>query len=325
MGLLVEGQWKSDDFGTYTEGRFVRADSCFRGTVTADGSSGFSAEPGRYHLYVSPACGWSHRTQLFQRLRGLDDVVSTSKVEAYMGERGWTFSEPGTAAADPIAGRRFLHEVYTAAKPDYTGRVTVPVLWDRRTQTIVSNESLDICRAFDRAFTVRGETRLGPLFPDEGSPEESEHQAMIEANYHALNNGVYRAGFAKSQEAYEEAARAVFERLDALEPLLGQRRYLCGERITAADLFLFPTLFRFDAVYHTHFKCNLRRLVDYPNLWGYTRELYQLPGVREDCELEETKVHYYTSHPSVNPRGTIPIGPELDFEQPHGRGRLGGG
>ena len=312
MGMLVEGQWRSDDVEADAKGRFVRRASRFRGMVTADGSSGFPAEAGRYHLYVSHACGWSHRTVLLRQLRGLAHAVSISLVEPHMGEHGWTLAE----GADPIAGRRRMHEVYTAARPDYTGRVTVPVLWDRHTSTIVSNESTDICLAFDREFDVVREGGGPRLFPDE---RRDEVEAMIEANYHALNNGVYRAGFAKSQAAHEEAARAVFERLDALEQLLGQQRYLCGDRLTAADWFLFPTLFRFDAAYHTHFKCNLRRLVDHPNLWAYTRELYQVPGVAELCDLREVKVHYYTSHPSVHPRGYVPIGPELDFDEPHGR------
>lgn len=317
MGLLVEGQWRDDDFGIDADGRFVRAASRFHGRVTADGSSGFPAVRGRYHLYVSHACGWSHRTLLFWQLRGLREAVSVSFVQPHMGARGWTFAEGG----DPIGGRRFLHEVYTAADPGYTGRVTVPVLWDRQSATIVSNESLDICQAFDRAFEglVEGGTVAGRLFPDD---RRDEIDAMIEANYHALNNGVYRAGFAKTQAAHEEAARAVFERLDALEELLSHQRYLCGDRLTAADWFLFPTLLRFDLAYHTHFRCNLRRIVDYPNLWGYTRELYQVPGVREVCDLAEIKEHYYTSHPMLHPRGWVPIGPAIDFEEAHDRGRL---
>lgn len=311
MGKLIEGRWTDEDFETDTKGRFVRRPSSFRRMVTADGSSGFPASPGRYHLYVAHACGWSHRTVLFRQLIGLERAVSISFVQPHMGEHGWTFAQGG----DPIAGRGKLHEIYTAADPHYTGRVTVPVLWDRETATIVSNESTDICHAFDREF----DAHTGPrerLFPDE---LRAQIDAMIEANYAPLNNGVYRAGFAKSQAAHEEAARAVFGRLDELERLLAGQRYLLGPRLTAADWFLFPTLYRFDAAYHTHFKCNLRRLIDYPNLWGYTRELYQMPGVKEVCNLQEVKVHYYTSHPSVHPRAYVPIGPELDFDEPHGR------
>ncbi len=316
MGRLIDGQWSNEDLGTDAKGRFVRRASRFRGTVTADGASGFAAEPGRYHLFISYACGWSHRTILFRQLKGLTDVVSMSAVEPTMGEHGWAFGEGG----DPVLGKRYLHEVYTAAKPDYTGRVTVPTLWDRKTGTIVSNESTDIARAFDREFDAFGDAGVR-MFPE---ALEAEIAAMIEANYGPVNNGVYRAGFAGSQPAHEEAARELFERLDALERHLGEHRYLCGDRITAADWFLFPTLFRFDAVYHTHFKCNLRRLVDYPNLWGYTRELYQVPGVKDASDLDECKAHYYTSHESVHPRRYIPIGPELDFERPHGREGVGG-
>ncbi len=311
MGKLIDGRWTSDDMETDAKGQFVRRASQFRSMVTADGSSGFAAQAGRYHLYVSHACGWSHRTVLLRQQLGLQEAVSISFVEPHMGEHGWTFGEGG----DPIGGKRKLHEVYTAADPHYTGRVTVPVLWDRETATIVSNESTDICRAFDREFAAVTGTRAR-LFPDE---LRAEIDAMIEANYAPLNNGVYRAGFAKSQEAHEQAARAVFARLDELERLLASQRYLLGDRLTAADWFLFPTLFRFDAAYHTHFKCNLRRLIDYPNLWGYTRELYQVPGVKEVCNLQEIKLHYYTSHPSVHPRAYVPIGPELDFDEPHGR------
>jgi glutathionyl-hydroquinone reductase len=314
MGKLVDGRWTDEDFETDAEGRFVRRAMRFRGAVTADGSSGFPAQAGRYHLYVAHACGWSHRTVLFRQLKGLQRAVTISFVEPHMGEHGWTLRE----GEDPIAGRRRLHEVYTAADPHFTGRVTVPVLWDRETATIVSNESTDIALAFDREFDELGDRRVR-LFPDE---LRAEIDAMIAANYGSLNNGVYRAGFAKSQAAHEEAARGVFARLDELERRLAGQRYLLGDRLTAADWFLFPTLFRFDAAYHTHFKCNLRRLVDYPNLWGYTRELWQVPGVKEVCELQEVKVHYYTSHPSVHPRTYVPIGPELDFAAPHGRGGL---
>ncbi len=254
---------------------------------------------------------------LARTLRGLDAVVSISFVQPHMGEHGWTFGPGG----DPVLDRKFLYEVYTAARADYTGRASVPVLWDRQGQTIVSNESADIAEDFDQQFAaLAGDSER--LFPPRLRPAID---AMNAANYGPVSNGVYRAGFAASQQAHEEAARGLFARLDELDAHLAEHRYLCGEQRTAADWFLFPTLYRFDAVYHTHFKCNLRRLADYRHLWAYTRELYQVPGVRETCDPDKIKEHYYTSHESIHPRRYVPIGPQIDFDQPHGRDGIGGG
>lgn len=315
MGRLIDGEWSNADLGPDARGRYVRRAAKFRGTVTADGSSGFGAEAGRYHLYVSWACGWSHRTLIFRALKGLEDAVTASYTDPFMGEHGWTLPE----GADPIAGKRLLYEVYTSAKSDYTGRASVPVLWDRRTATIVSNESIDIARSFDREFDGVGAS--GPRFFPPGRDEEID--AMIQANYGPVNNGVYRAGFAANQEAHVEATRDLFRRLDELEALLARQRYLLGNEITAADWYLFPTLYRFDTIYYVHFKCCLRRVADYPNLWGYLRDLYQYPGVAATCRMDECKQHYYTSHESVHPRRYVPEGPEIDFDAPHDRDRFG--
>ena len=312
MGRLIDGKWVTEDLGTDARGHFVRRATKYRARPTADGSSGFVAEPGRYHLYISHACGWCHRTMIFRRLKGLESAITVSRVQPRMLEEGWEFADGG----DPVLGKRRLYEVYLAKDADYTGRASVPVLWDRETNAIVTNESADICTAFDREFDAHARNPELRLFPEDLREQIDE---MIAANYEPINNGVYKAGFAGSQRAHEEAATALFRRLDELETLLGERRYLCGDRITAADWFLFPTLFRFDAVYYVHFKCNLRRIVDYPNLWGYTRELYQWPGVRDVCNLDEAKTHYYSSHESLHPRRYIPIGPDLDFDAPHDR------
>jgi putative glutathione S-transferase len=313
MGLLVDGVWHDRWYDTAsTGGQFVRADSRFRNWVTADGSSGFKAEAGRYHLYVSYACPWAHRTLVFRVLKGLEAAISVSVVEPLMLEHGWTFAE----GADGVNGARFLHQVYTKADPQYSGRVTVPVLWDLERQTIVNNESAEIIRMLNSAFAPAGAT--GPDFCPE--PLRAEIDAVNEWVYRTVNNGVYRAGFATSQEAYEEAVSALFESLDAIEERLGRQRYLAGDRITEADWRLFTTLVRFDAVYVGHFKCNLRRIVDYPNLWGYLRELFQVPGVAGTVHFDHIKTHYYGSHKTINPTGIVPSGPLLDFTTPHGRG-----
>ena len=314
MGQLIDGAWSTADLGPDAKGRYVRRAARFRDTITADGSSGFPAQAGRYHLYVSYACGWSHRTLIFRRLKGLENAVSVSVVDPFMGEEGWTLAD----GADPIHGKSRLYEVYLEARADYTGRASVPVLWDRETATIVSNESLDIAKGFDREFDAIGDSSVSFFVEDMAE----DIDAMIQANYETVNNGVYKAGFAGSQEAHVEASRALFARLDELEQLLSKQRYLLGDRLTAADWYLFPTLYRFDAVYYVHFKCNLRRIVDYPNLWDYTRELYQVPGVAETCRMDHCKEHYYTSHESIHPRRYVPIGPQLDFERPHGRDRF---
>jgi putative glutathione S-transferase len=319
MGLLINGTWTDRWYDTKsTGGRFVRKDAAFRDSVTADGSSGFKAESGRYHLYVSYACPWAHRTLIYRALKGLEDHVSVSVVNPLMLSEGWTF-EPGSGVvSDPIHGARRMHEIYTAARPDHTGRVTVPVLWDRETQTIVNNESSEIIRMFDREFDRVGAT--GPVFcPPELEGEIDTINAFV---YSRINNGVYKAGFATTQEAYEDAVTALFDALDTLEERLEWSRFLVGDSPTEADWRLFTTLVRFDAVYVGHFKCNIRRIVDYPNLWGYTRELYQVPGVADTVHMDHIKDHYYRSHGTINPSGVVPAGPILDFDEPHGRGEI---
>ncbi len=315
MGLLVDGVWRDRWYDTAsTAGRFVRQESRFRNWITADGASGFQAESGRYHLYVSHACPWAHRTLIVRTLKGLESVVSVSVVEPLMLESGWELA-PGT---DPVNGALYLCEVYLKAEPDYTGRVTVPVLWDKDSRTIVNNESADIVRMFNGAFDRVGAS--GPdLYPE---PLRREIDAVNERVYTFVNNGVYRAGFATSQEAYDEAVDALFQTLDWLDDRLSRHRYLVGDRLTEADWRLFTTLVRFDAVYHGHFKCNLRRLVEYANLWPYVRELYQEPGIAATVHLDHIKTHYYGSHRSINPTGIVAKGPLVDFTRPHGRDGL---
>ncbi len=319
MGKLVDGIWRDEWYDTgKSGGRFRRSDSAFRDWVTADGGSGHKAEPGRYHLYVSLACPWAHRTLIFRRLKRLEEVISVDVVHWHMAENGWSFgNEDGDDAVtgDRVLGKDFLHQVYTAAKADYTGWVTVPVLWDKQRGTIVSNESSEIIRMLNAAFDQWGDGEVD-FYPE---ALRAEIDAVNEPIYHRVNNGVYKAGFATTQSAYDQAFAELFETLDELEGRLGRQRYLAGEVITEADWRLFTTLLRFDPVYHGHFKCNLRRLVDYPNLWGYTRELYQVPGVAETVNLHHIKQHYYASHRSVNPTGIVPRGPEIDFSAPHGR------
>ncbi len=316
MGLLVDGVWADQWYDTKSiGGRFVRQDSAFRNEITADGSSGFKAEPGRYHLYVSYACPWAHRTLIFRALKGLEDAISVSVVDPLMLEHGWELAD----GADPVNGARYLHEVYVKARPGYTGRVTVPVLWDKETATIVNNDSAEIIRMFNSAFGATG--AVGPDFYPEAL--RGEIDTVNSVIYGNVNNGVYRAGFATSQPAYEEAFDTLFETLDDLEGRLGGQRYLAGNRITEADWRLFTTLVRFDAVYVGHFKCNKRRIADYPNLWAYTRDLYQVPGVAGTVRMNHIKRHYYDSHKTVNPTGIVPKGPDIDFNAPHDRDRLG--
>jgi glutathionyl-hydroquinone reductase len=318
MGLLVDGVWQDVWYDTKkSEGRFVRSESRFRNWITADGSSDFSAEAGRYHLYVSYACPWAHRTLIFRALKGLENLISVSAVEPLMLENGWAFAD----GADPINNARFLYDVYKAAKPDYSGRVTVPVLWDKQSHTIVSNESSEIIRMFNGAFDSLG-AAPGDYYPEALRDEIDAVNARI---YDTVNNGVYRAGFATTQTAHEEAVDTLFESLDWLEKTLSERRYLIGTQITEADWRLFTTLVRFDSVYHGHFKCNKRRLVDYPNLWAFTRELYQVPGIAETVNMSHIKGHYYGSHKTINPTGIIPTGPAIDFDEPHGRDEQFGG
>ncbi|MDA5134430.1 glutathione S-transferase family protein [Psychrobacter sp. ANT_H3] len=325
MGLLVDGQWQDKWYDTKaSEGRFEREDAGFRNWVTADGSAGpsgiggFKAEPNRYHLYVSLACPWAHRTTIYRKLKGLEDMISLSIVHPLMGDKGWTFAEGAGVIADAIVKADYLYEVYIAAKPDYTGRVTVPILWDKETNTIVSNESSEIIRMFNSAFDEVGATAVNFL------PTEllAEIDTVNEFVYSAVNNGVYKAGFATTEAAYKEAVITLFDALDTLEARLVDQRYLLGDMITEADWRLFTTLVRFDAVYVGHFKCNIRRIVDYPNLWGYLRDLYQVPGIAETVSIEHIKAHYYTSHANINPTRIIPVGPLLDFSAAHDRAHL---
>ncbi|MBN9027683.1 glutathione S-transferase family protein [Kaistia nematophila] len=317
MGLLVDGVWQDQWYDTRnTGGRFQRSAAGFRNWVTADGSpgptgkGGFKAEPGRYHLYIARACPWAHRVMIFRALKGLEGMIDYSVVNWLMAENGWTF-EPGPGVtADKVNGFRFLHQVYTKADPEYSGRVTVPVLWDKQTGTIVSNESSEIIRMLNSAFDGVG-AKPGDYYPEALRPEIDALNARI---YDTVNNGVYKAGFATSQTAYEEAIHPLFASLDWLEGVLSEQRYLTGDRLTEADWRLFTTLLRFDPVYVGHFKCNLRRLVDYPALWSYTRELYQVDGIRETVDFDHIKRHYYESHKTINPTGVVPLGPILDFD-----------
>jgi putative glutathione S-transferase len=319
LGLLVEGRWQDEWYDTKsTGGRFVRKESAFRDWVRADGSTAFAPAAGRYHLYVSLACPWAHRALIGRALKRLEDVISVSVVHPFMGKDGWSFENPDATAGcvpDPVHGARFLHEVYTHADATYTGRVTVPVLWDRERGTIVNNESSEILRMLNAEFDAFGDASID-LYPEALRNEIDE---INEAVYPRVNNGVYRCGFATTQEAYAEAFAQLFEQLDALDERLSARRYLVGAQRTEADWRLFTTLVRFDAVYFGHFKCNRRRIADYPNLSGYLRELYQVPGVAGTVNFEHIKRHYYESHRQINPTGIVPIGPVLDLERPHGR------
>jgi putative glutathione S-transferase len=326
MGMLVDGKWHDTWYDTQaTGGRFVRSDSQFRNWITQDaspgpsGEGGFKAEPDRYHLYVSLACPWAHRVLIMRTLKGLEEMIPVSVVHWFMREDGWTFAEGPGVVQDPIHNARFLHEVYTAARPDYSGRVTVPVLWDKQRRTIVNNESSEIIRMLSRAFDGAG-AKPGDYYPDDLRTEIDAVNARI---YDGCNNGVYKAGFATSQAAYEEAVTGVFETLDWAEDRLSRQRYLAGDRLTEADIRLFTTLLRFDEVYHGHFKCNRRRIVDYPNLWAFTRELFQLSGVADTVNMEHIKRHYYESHRNINPTGIVPVGPAANFWEPHRRSALG--
>jgi len=321
VGRLVEGRWTREGYETDEKGGFRREQTTFRDRVTADGSSGFPAVAGRYHLYVSLACPWAHRTLILRKLKGLEDAISVSVVDPVMGEDGWFFSDHPGSTPDHVNGARFLHEVYRKARPDMTGRVTVPVLWDKERGTIVNNESREIARMLDVEFDAVARNRV-TLYP---APLRPEIDRAIDEMYEAVNNGVYRAGFAFTQAAYDEAVRGVFEALERYERILEKQRFLCGDLLTEADVFLFTTLFRFDPVYYVHFKCNVRRIADYPALSGFLRDVYQTDGVRETCNLEHVKVHYYRSHPFLNPRGLVPRGPAFDLDAPHDRARFGGG
>ncbi len=301
---------------TDASGRFVRQRSRFRDRVTADGLTGHPAEPGRYHLYVSRACPWAHRTIIVRRLKGLEAVVSMSVVDPVRDGHGWAFRPGRGHGPDPVNGFAFLSEAYAATDPGFSGRITVPVLWDRETARIVNNESADVIRMLNSEFDEWGDASVD-LYP---ADLRDEIDRVNERVYRTVNNGVYRAGFATRQEAYQEAFDALFATLDDLDDLLGERRYLAGDRVTEADWRLFTTLVRFDAVYALHFKCNLRRIVDYPRLWPYVRELYQWPAVAATVDMDHIKRHYYLTHGSINPTGIVPKGPDTDFALPHGRG-----
>lgn len=307
MGQLIDGVWSVDP-PRRSDGRFARKDASFRDWVRADGSTRFAPAAGRYHLYVSLACPWAHRVLIVRALKGLEAVLPVSVVDPFMGDRGWTFSQ-GPDCADPIAGAKHLYEIYALARPDYTGRATVPVLWDREHATIVSNESSEILRMLDSEFGAFC-SRAPSLYPSALRDEIDEINARVYAN---VNNGVYRCGFSTTQEAYEEAFQDLFSTLDDLEERLATRPYLLGERATEADWRLFPTLIRFDPVYHGHFKCNLRRIADYPHLSAYTQRLYRTPGVAGTVNLDHIKRHYYQSHTSINPTGIVPKGPALEW------------
>lgn len=322
MGLLIEGVWHDQWYDTKsTGGKFVRSKSQFRNWITQDGSAGssgtggFTADAGRYHLYVSPACPWSHRTILFRKLKGLEETISMSSVSPNMLEHGWAFSGEFGSDSDPLYDSSYMYQIYTRALASYTGRVTVPVLWDKKTETIVNNESSEIVRMFNSEFNhLTGNTQ--DYCPPALREEQNEINDFV---YHNVNNGVYRCGFATSQNAYEEAYDQLFNALDVLEDRLGKQRYLVGHQITQADLRLYVTLVRFDAVYYSHFKCNRNQLNDFPNLSHYLRDLYQLPGIAETTNMAHIKQHYYYSQTSINPTQVVPKGPLLDFNAAHDR------
>ena len=325
MGLLIDGTWQDKWYDTAKSGgRFQRSESQFRDFVTIDGepakgrTRGFRAERGRYHLYVSLACPWAHRTLILRALKKLEDVISVSIVDHFMGKDGWTFVERDGSTGDVLYGSEFLHQIYTRADPTYSGRVTVPVLWDKQEETIVSNESSEIIRMLNAAFDAWGDATVD--FYPEGLRDDID--AWNGRVYGAINNGVYRCGFATTQEAYEEAFDELFGALDAVEEQLSKNRYLAGDILTEADWRLFTTLVRFDPVYFGHFKCNLRRIADYPNLWYYTCDLFQVPGVAETVNLHHVKHHYYGSHATINPTRIVPRGPAIDYAKDNDRDRF---
>jgi putative glutathione S-transferase len=326
LGILAEGKWIPRRDQEDEQGRFIRPSTTFHHKITADGSSGFKAEPGRYHLYISWACPWAQRTAILRKLKGLEDAIGLSVVAAEIDQNSWEFSDEPGAIPDTVNHTNYLWQLYLLAEPKYSGRVTVPVLWDKQTGTIVNNESREIIQMLDTEFDSFAQKDV-TFYPED---LRSKIDETIDAIYQPINNGVYRAGFATTQSAYEEAVTELFDALDYWEGVLAQQRYLCGDslrdssasRITEADWCMFTTLLRFDSVYYVHFKCNLRRIVDYPNLWNYLKDLYQQPGVRETCNLDHIKRHYYKSHPNVNPTRIVPKGPIIDFEAPHNRDRV---
>jgi putative glutathione S-transferase len=317
MGKLVDGTWvAAPERGHDNQGFDV-----WIGQTDGDDNPEYPAEPGRYHLYISRACPWAHRTALTRRLKGLEDVISVDIVDPVRRNDGWEFTpSKQNCTPDSVHGFDYLREVYTQADPTYTGRVTVPVLYDTERDTIVNSESADIARILNEAFDAYA-TRDIDLYP---AQKQEEIDAIIDQIHEDINVGVYKAGFAETQEEYERAVRDLFDALEQWDSVLGERRFLAGDEVTLADIFLFPTLYRFDAVYHTHFKCNSQRLVDFEHLWPYAREIYQLSGVQATCNMDHVKAHYYRSHDDINPTGFVPVGPETDWSAPHDRARLGG-
>ena len=316
MGLLVDGQWHDQWYETAESGgRFIRSEAQFRNWVTADGSAGptgtggFKAEPGRYHLYVSHACPWAHRVMIFRSIKGLGDAISVSVVNWFMGDKGWNFAAGPGMVADPLHDAKYLYEIYLATDANYSGRVTVPILWDKHTNQIVNNESSELIRMLNTAFDTCG-AAPGDYYPEALRSDIDSINARV---YDTVNNGVYKCGFATTQEAYNEAIDPLFDTLEWLEDMLDGRQYLLGDDITEADWRLFTTLIRFDPVYVGHFKCNVKRIVDYPNLWRFTRSLYAYPGVEETVHFDHIKNHYYGSHESINPTRVVPQGPELEY------------
>ncbi len=318
-GRLVEGIWYEEGYEPDEKGRFVRQQSRFRDAVEDAPDARFRPEPGRYHLYVSLACPWAHRTLIMRRLKGLETAIPVSVVHPLMLENGWEFRDYPGSTPDPVLNARFMREVYTAADAKFTGRVTVPVLWDTREQTIVNNESREILRIFDHAWN-RVATDTTDFAPE---PLLDSVEQVIDAIYEPVNNGVYKCGFAQSQEAYDEAANGLYAALDHWDAVLGEQRFLCGSRLTEADICLYTTLVRFDPVYSVHFKCSERRIRDYHNLWNYLKDLYQRPGFGDTTNMDHIRQHYYRSHPFINPTGIVARAPRQDLDGPHDRERLG--
>ena len=318
LGMMVDGKWTTEWNERDRSGKFNRTPTKFRDRITADGSSGFKAESGRYHLYVSLACPWAHRTLIMRKLKGLEDVIGVSIVDPILSDKGWAFSEQPGAIPDSVNHTQYLQDIYVKADPKYTGRITVPVLWDKEKQTIVNNESREIIRMLDVEFTEFA-TLENNLYPKELQQQIDD---TIDKIYMPINNGVYRSGFATTQDAYNDAVTELFENLDHWESVLANQRFLCGNQLTEADICMFTTLIRFDSVYHGHFKCNLRRIVDYPNLWNYLKDLYQRPEIKETCNLDHIKRHYYMSQTQINPTQIVPKGPVIDFDERHDRDRF---
>ncbi len=320
MGLLVDGKWQDKWYDTSKNGgKFERQASKFRDNVSNDEDAKYPVESGRYHLYVSLACPWAHRALIFRKLKGLEEHIDVSVVHPEMLDNGWEFKEYPGSTGDKLYGFDYAHQIYTKAKPEITTRVTVPILWDKQTETIVNNESAEIIRIFNSGFNALT-SNDDDYYPEALRQEIDDINEMV---YHDINNGVYKAGFATTQKAYEEAVNALFHALDIVEERLSKQRYLVGSNITEADWRLFTTLIRFDAVYHGHFKCNKKQIADYPNIYGYMKELYQVPGVAETVNFDHIKRHYYFSHTMINPTQIIPVGPELDLMSAHGRENIG--